>query len=30
LTVKERRQVEAFLKSLTAPSPAELLASNSK
>jgi CxxC motif-containing protein (DUF1111 family) len=30
LSAKERRQVEAFLKSLTAPSPAELLASNSK
>jgi CxxC motif-containing protein (DUF1111 family) len=30
LSARERRQVEAFLKSLTAPSPAELLASNSK
>jgi CxxC motif-containing protein (DUF1111 family) len=28
LSVKERRQVEAFLKSLTAPSPGELVASN--
>ena len=28
LTAKERRQLEAFLKSLTAPTPAELVASN--
>ncbi len=28
LKAKERRQVEAFLKSLTAPAPAELVASN--
>ena len=30
LSVKERRQVEAFLKSLTAPAPAELLAQAAK
>ncbi len=30
LSAKERRQVETFLKSLTAPSPSELVASNSK